>query len=578
MHPRLNSTTEITRTFAKDAGGFFKIDPSYFVQDYQQTPLRKTVRPFGLSGNRLNVISNGTALSPFEHIIEPDGLVDFNDIPIGLTKDIYILPGGAGQLFGGNQSIATLVTVPNQPTSIEPEIRLQVNKGAYDFANTRGGYTKLFSDGKEVDISVDYRNTTGLRNRTDDNSYQYAGRTLIPLNDSYYLNASGNTYRRKGTYKSASSLSGAYIARNRTDRNGFLAIEKLNESRTTKYQLGYAYLKQNSNIDVAYKGRFNFFGNEVKFTRESLWGSKLIKSELSYSYLKQTDGFDDDSEKSGKALFSLMQKNESSSFGATAGTIYNEEYKFLPFTSLVYQKYSDHNFMMLSVGYSEKAPLMHDVNLKLQKAAIYTSNTDYADVGNKYLLSEKQLVGSFLYEYGSLKNNLRFTATGGILNDGIDWYYADTVIDATSLKLFSPKNSDIKFADLQLKQKLSLNDILNISLGGAYHFIDFKRADIRAYQPAYQLFFGGELHHYWKQKWIDLYLYGEAIYSGPYTGYFNAELGDNIVVNTGLAFNLKRFRFYYIFQNSIQLYQPNPDNYTNLGQYSYYGFSWYFIN
>ena len=234
--------------------------------------------------------------------------------------------------------------------------------------------------------------------------------------------------------------------------------------------------------------------------------------------------------------------------------------------------------MMFSVGYSEKAPSMHDMNLKLQTAVLDTGAVGYADVGNKSLLSEKQLVSSLMYEYGSLKNSIRFTVTGGLINDGIDWYHTDTVIELISSKLFSPKNSDIKFADFQLKQKLAVNDFLNLSLGGAYHYIEYDITDTRAYQPDYQLFMGGELHYYWKQKWMDLYAYGETVYVGTYTGYSGEELGDNIVVNTGMAFKIKQFRFYYIFQNSIDLRISHPDAFTNLGHFSYYGFTWNFIN
>ncbi len=240
---------------------------------------------------------------------------------------------------------------------------------------------------------------------------------------------------------------------------------------------------------------------------------------------------------------------------------------------------------MTSVGYSEKAPSMHDQNLALQTTSLYegidstiTQIFGYADVGNKTLKPEKQLVGSFMYEYGSQKNNLRFSATGGLINDGINWYQTDTTINLQSLKLFIPKNVDIKFVDFQLKQKLALGEWLNLSMGSAYHFIDNDYTDFKPYQPEYQMFFGGELHYYWKQKIVDLYAYGEAIYAGPYSGYFDEPLGDNVTINTGLAFQMKRFRFYYIFQNSMSVYRTNFDGNNSFGQFSYYGISWYFIN
>lgn len=578
LHPRLNSSTEITRSFAKDAGDYFRTDPSYFVQDNQQTPQRKTVSPFGLSGNRMNVVVNGLTYSPFAHIPQPDGMMDFNDIPTGLTKDIYILPGAVGMLFGGEQAIATLVTVPNQPTTLEPEIKLHVDKGSYDYAYTRGGYTKLFSDGKEVDLSVDYRNSSGLRFFTEDNSKHFAGRVLIPLKPSYYLTASGSSYRRKGLYKPVLSESASFVARNRIDKNGKIAIEKFNDAQTVKYHLGYQYITQNTNLDFVYKGRFNIIGDDLSLQRESQHGNRLFKSEISYATLEQTDGFTEHSQKSGMTSLSMIQKNQQSSLGLKAGLSYNNDSQVLPSASIVYQKYTENNLMLLSLGYAKKAVLLHDQNLSLQPANMYSSSIDYADMGNSSLQPEKQLVGSFLYEYGSMQNNIRFTFTGGMINDGIDWYHTDTVIELISLKLFRPYNSDIQFADFQVKQKLTLSELLSLSAGGAYHFIDYKRTETRPFQPEYQFFVGGELHQYWKQKLIDLYFYGEAVYSGVYTDYFYNILGENIVINTGMAFQLKKFRFYYIFQNSFNISRPHPDAFTNSGQFSYYGFTWYFIN
>ena len=577
LHPKLNQETELTRSFIKDAGDYFKTDPSFFVRDYQISPMRKTVRPFGLSGNRLNIISNGLVMNPFEHYVEPDGLIDFNTIQTGVAKDIYILPGSIGQLFGGEQSIASLVTVPRQPTTYEPEIKLHVDKGAFDYAYTRGGYTKLFTDGKELDLSIDYRKSLGITGISDNKGKNYAGRTIIPLKPSIFLRAGGRSYRRTGNFVTEIIANAPYIRRSTTDNIGEIALESLNENQNVKYSLGYKYLKQNSNLDVNYIGRYNYFGNSIQLTRESAQGNRMYKSEMSYSYLDQTNGGLSDSEKSGKAIFSVFQKNDSSSVGITIGTSYNEEYRFLPFASIVYQKNSENQLSMLSLGYSEKAPTMHDQNLSYQQTAIYVSDTIYAETGNKYLLSEKQLIGSLILDRG-VQNNIRLSVTGGIINDGIDWTKRDSVINATNVRFFKPENSDITFADVQLKQYMTVSDLIKFSIGGAYHYIDYENNINRAYQPEYQFFVGGELHQYWKQKLIHLYAYGEASYVGPYEGYAHESLGENIIINTGLAFTLKKFRFYYIFQNSLKVYRPNLDGYNYYGLYKYYGFTWYFIN
>jgi hypothetical protein len=73
---RLSVSEDVKRSFFHDAGDYFRSDPAWFVLDHQVTPMRKTVQPFGLSGDRLNVINDGMNLHPFEHIVEPDGMVE----------------------------------------------------------------------------------------------------------------------------------------------------------------------------------------------------------------------------------------------------------------------------------------------------------------------------------------------------------------------------------------------------------------------------------------------------------------------------------------------------------------------
>ncbi|HVP06659.1 MAG TPA: hypothetical protein VMS71_02375, partial [Candidatus Acidoferrum sp.] len=154
--PRLNQRALLDQSFYHDAGDYFKFDPSYFVTDYSQTPMRKTVQPFGLSGDRLNVVTNGVPTHPFEHVVEPDGLIDMNDIETGLDHDVYTLPGAVGMLFGGSEAIASLVTESYFDTTLDAHSSFLVDKGWDGFANTRGRYSKRFTRGKTIDVAIGY--------------------------------------------------------------------------------------------------------------------------------------------------------------------------------------------------------------------------------------------------------------------------------------------------------------------------------------------------------------------------------------------------------------------------------------
>jgi len=63
VSPRWNLRDDIDRSFYHDAGDYFKSDPGFFVLEPQVTPMRKTVQPYGLQGNRLGLLVGGQPLN-----------------------------------------------------------------------------------------------------------------------------------------------------------------------------------------------------------------------------------------------------------------------------------------------------------------------------------------------------------------------------------------------------------------------------------------------------------------------------------------------------------------------------------
>ena len=574
---RLNLRKYIDRSTYKDAGDYFKHDPSFFVLDHQVTPMRKTVQPFGLSGNRLNIIHNGMVLNPFEHIVEPDGLVDMNDIPTALDENIFILPSGSGQIFGGTQSIATLVTTPKRPDSNDPQTAILVNKGSFDYSNVRGRYNKHFLNGKKISASVGYRKATGETSFRDDDSYQYTLNTTLPMGEHYAVKAFGQTYNRKASLVIQPDLQFDRLARNRIERSGTIQLEKMNPTHTSKTHFAYSYLRQNSNIDVAYIGRFDI--NEYGLTIGREWFKKdyMLKTDISTTQSHYRNIL---KRNSGKFTTRFIKFNNPTKLALTAGGEYVDGYRFLPFASLLILKDSPYFFYMFSAGYSERAPSLHELNLSYQEQPLYPDNSIfYADRGNPDLSSEKQLTGNITLELGSLNNNIRFSATAGKIKDGIDWENI-IVTDATlpDRKLFVPRNGDITFADIKLTGDVKINDFISWYSGGAYHHIEYENFENKAYQPDYQLFSGMELHLYWAQKYTDLFAYAEISYYGKYSGYDQSLLGEEPIVNAKLSFKIKDFRFNYIWQNPLQIFIQPREKFTTFGRITYYSFEWNFFN
>lgn len=579
LSSRLDVYKSVQSSFFHDAGDYFRINPSYFIDDFQSTPMRKTVQPFGLSGNRLNFIVNRLPLTPFEHVVEPDGLVDLNDIPTALDHDIYLLPGPMGQLFGGKQSIATLLTLPSRPTSYTPESGLIVDKGSFSYNYVRGRYSKLFSNGKEVDLSVGYRNADGITYRRDDDAYHYTARTLVPIKDNYVLKVQGMLYNRGGSFVVQPDNNSMFLSRHRVDRSAEISLERYNEKHNLKNEIGYRYQRQSSDIDAVYKGRFANSKYGVFVGRQRISGKFLIKTGVGGNYLKYESGSDLFTRYTGHFSFNFARIKSGWRYAFTGGSKIVERYRWLPFASVLLSKETPHNFVMLSVGYSERAPSLYELNLRPQRKTIYSGGSlNYADQGNKNLSSEKQLVGNILLEQGSLDNNIRLTLTGGHIIDGIDWHYQTKSDSISAYRLFFPANGNIDFFDINLTTNLYMNDFWRFRAGGAYHYLDYKKFKDKVYQPDFQIFSGMEFHVYWPQRLLDLFAYGEIVYVDSYNGYDTTGLGNQIIANAKLSFKMKEFRFHYVFQNVLGASYQNREGFIIPGRYSYWGFIWNFFD
>ncbi|MCK4607752.1 MAG: hypothetical protein KAU35_10690 [candidate division Zixibacteria bacterium] len=579
---RLNVRPQRERSFYHDAGDYFRFDPSYFIVEHQATPLRKTVQPFGLGGDRLNFVIDRLPVHPFEHVLEPDGLVDLGDVPTAFDHDLFIIPGATGMLFGGRQAVATLMTLPREPAADEPETAIMADKGGLGYSWVRGKYSRRFKGGKNIDAAVGYRKADGLAPSRADDAYHYVGDMYFPLAQQYGLRARGQLYSRDGWLPVRPDNGGATVSRSRFDRCAVVAFDYHNNERTARYETGYEYVRQGSFTDGAIRSRFNMTGHGGFLAREWLTGRTIMKARLGGQDLQYDSWYQIHNRTIFDVTLDLARLNDGLRFAITAGGRHERDYGFLPRAAVAFNGESARLFVLASLGYSERAPSLHERYLPLRRFSVYVPGSfDYADEGNPQLSKERQLVGNFLVELGSSGNSLRLSVTGGRIFDGIDWQdrpAIDSVDIIGPYTLFSPANGDIEFADITIQKEITIRDAIRFHGGGAYHHVDYARFDDKPYQPEYQAFSGVELHYYWRQKLLGLRAYGEVVYVGPYHGYDEKNLGDGMVANAKLTLELKDFRFHFVFQNVLSRVYRSREYITFPGQFFYYGLVWNFVN
>jgi len=575
VSPRWNLRDDIDRSFYHDAGDYFKSDPGFFVLEPQVTPMRKTVQPYGLQGNRLGLLVGGQPLRPFEHILEPDGLVDMNDVPTALDHTVAILPGPVGMLFGGDHSVATLLTLPGEPASMDPESSFLVDKGSFSFSHARGKFSKNFTDGRRVDMSIAYRNADGLAWGRGDDAYHYTGKVHFPLGQNKAVRFDGRLYDRRGPYPVRPGIGGGMVNRDQFDRNANILFLVHNDEHTVKNELGYSHVRQATRMDGIYGVNLNQTGHGFHLAREWMRGTTVVRSSLRGDYLQFDNWHEKHSRSTGTATLSLARLSRPVGIAVDLRQSYVEGYRWLPSVAAMLRRETDRFYVMLAGGYSERAPSLYELYLPYQQVSLYGSSPgDYADSGYRNLVTEKQVVGSLEVAAGRIRKSLSLSVVGGHTWDGIDWLTRRE----GGRDLFSPFNGDIDWVSITTLARFGLSDFLRFKGGGSYHYLDYENIADPVYSPEFQLFSGLEMHLFWSQKLIDLYAYGEVVYSGPYHGYVQQNLGEQAIVNVKLSFKMGHFRFHFISQNTLSAAYYPKDYWQNPGRYSSYGFTWDFID
>lgn len=612
---RFNRRAAVDRSFYHDPGDYFRGDPSFFILEHQVTPMRKTVQPFGLPGNRLNLFAGRLGIEPFEHVTEPDGLVDMNDVPTALDDDVFVIPGPFGQLLGGSHALATMVTRPKRPESESPESAILADKGSFGYSYVRGRLSKRFSTGREYDASIGYRDADGpLPGRSDD-AYHYYADMYFPTGKPVSLRFIGWLYDRDGAMFVRPESSGYAYERSRVDRTARLSLDHHNADFTERSEVGYRYLLQGSNIDSygtsRYWGRFKYTGHGGYASREWVARDALLQARVDLDYLRYEDYVknptttllpgsellpvtsyplgENPSEGASRltvaARVTMARPLAAWRYAVTLGWRAADALAVLPQAAVVMMRDTPAWFVTVSMGYVEREPTLHELYLRSREVAFSADTINYKEQGNDQLVAEKQMVGSMTAELGSVKRAIGLSVTSGRLRDAIFWKdLASTEEPLTGAEnaqrgytLFTPVNGTIDFLNASLYARWEFREFAHFSGGVSWHGIDQEFEDM-AYQPNLQAFTGLELSVDWRSKKMRLWAYGELVYTSGYDGYWQRGLGGDVIANAKLSFGLKDFRWHFVFQNVLSQPYQSREYLTFPGRYVYYGFSWTFVD
>ncbi|UCD16668.1 MAG: hypothetical protein JSV44_09420, partial [Candidatus Zixiibacteriota bacterium] len=283
LSDRIDIINDAARSILHDAGDYFKLYPSSFIVDHENTPIRKTVSPYALPGGRVNVILDNRPLNPLEHLLEPDNRMDFNDIPTCQIRQAYIVEGPLGLVFGAANATSSLIMLPHRPDTTSAESKMVVDKGSFGYAYTRGLFTHRNKQGRQMQAAAGYRKADGAFLNQDDDAYHQWAELNQPLTRQLWLNLSGRLYRRTGTFSPRADVSLFHLDRSRRDRDLNANLE-YNHAPGIRSVLEFRHQRSEAKIErqfIAYFRNLDVFHNSVALSHNRKLGGLGLRARLS---------------------------------------------------------------------------------------------------------------------------------------------------------------------------------------------------------------------------------------------------------------------------------------------------------
>jgi len=519
---RFNGNGAYRRSLGHDASHFLKFNPSNFLVTNLSTPNRTTNAPFNVNGNRYSVIFNKKQINPLDHVTGPDNMIDFNDIPTGPVQDFYNIEGPLGSFLGANNGVSSLILKSYEPKTVSSESKMVADVGSYGYAYTKGLFTHRNAAGRSIKASVSYRKADGIYGYDDETYHQWA-EIVVPFKNKFKAYFEGRMYDREGLYPFETNASA--IDRTRLDRDFSAGIDWLhNNSSTSKIRFRTEQSESNNIIlSESYLSKIETYDRSLSFTHSQKAGTwdLIFDAVVDQQSYKDTAGTA--KRYGGLISFKTMIGAGKGRFLTLLKINASESRKPLPSAMAGYVQQGENHYLSLAIGTMSKYPRLYELNLSENR---FISQDNYMEIGNKYLLSEKQITGNLTYALGGINNDTQLSITAGSIKDGVDW----SRIQNGDTTEYTPVNSDIKFANLTLRKNINWNNWLIISGGGSYRYNEINDNETPPYSPNYQLFGTLQIHKFIEKLGLNLFAYGEVLYNSQYSGYNNDFYGQGWLI------------------------------------------------
>ena len=572
---------DIERSHYHDAGDFFRSDRAFHTIDYSSVPLRHTVSPFGINGARLTTIFDGRDLNPLEHIIEPDGLSDFHDIPTASVGEVYSLYGPLASFMGGRNGIGAVWLSKVRPSDSAPESRMEAQVGSFGYSFTKGIISERTSSGFEYTAALGFRKLEFFGLPRDDENHQF-WEIGAPLTKRLTLTGSVRLYRREADYTYRPKSVAVQFTRDRRDREYVIRLEKTFENDAT---FGVKMRHQSSHsittgLASAYQSDLKWRDNSLALTREWRSGGGAYQVALVGGRERFKLFPTDTSRNHGEVFIRTLGGNASGAgwkYFASAGLVAYQELSILPRMSagLIYNSRSFES--NLSLALTPVYPRQYELFFPLDSPAVGTGSFDLSEEGNQSLREERQYTASAGLSVKGSKSRLDLNLIGGSARNAINWRVFPQAGGGGGNN-FRPMNETYDFLSVGISAQYELFKWATwYSSAWRYH-LAYESTLVAPYSPEYNLATGLEVRYYLEPLGMDLAGHMELGFAGEYFGHDGDSLGREPLVNAKATVGIKKFKFHYVFENVLdRLYQAR-EQYDIPGRYSWYWITWDFLD
>ena len=582
----MSHTAHAARAPFHDAGDFLRGEPMWFGVDYLPTPYRHVLAPAGLWGIRSGVVIDGRSVAPLDHVAEPDGQIDMNDLPSAWYESIATVYGPLGSFLGAtgashascaSGAVGTLIAESVTPDKAGPaQSRLEIQKGAYGYANTKGMVAESLSAGYAYAATLEYRKIEPIVYPNDD-SYHQRWRVTGPVGRRARITGEWRLYKRDAAFIWRPTGAAQYFDRSRYRSDARAEMAWALDSSTTA-RVSYSHLGDNAKLRSSQYGRAIETTNDgAHVSLDAVRGSAIYRFYADGASESFRTGAVENSRHSGAFGVRGMKSSDSSKTNmfAEAGGVYTGGYFVIPraLAGIVTKK-KEMSFAA-SIGVTPVFPRQYELDLPARVVAPNPGPDYLAERGAEYLRPERHYTAAAQFGVGAEDNDLRLALTGGRIVNAVVWR---SFSEPTGGQNTRPINETVSYMTLGVTKNIRLAPWFHVRLAGVRFWRSYDSTATPRYSPRWNVFASGHMERHISAVGVTMSGFARAGMADRYLTADGTELGLKPFVDASLSARIKGFAFHYVFENVLDRIYAEREQYNHLGRYTWYWFTWDFLD